>query len=72
MIADLNQPARCWIADVIQNFGILIDQGAEPSMTLEVNSIEIELRLKTVPGLYKEVTLQLVQHDEDADEGATP
>lgn len=43
---DFDQPAKHWLVDVIENLGTLMDNDGQPSMTLTINGVEFEFRLK--------------------------
>ncbi|SIQ30136.1 hypothetical protein [Marinobacterium stanieri] len=53
MIHDLEQPAKDWVADHIENFGVLLNKGDDPSCLIRVQGCEIEIRLNKVPGLFE-------------------
>ena len=48
MISDLEQPAKLWLADVIDNFNLCLKEGIEPSLIIDVRGVEIEISLKTL------------------------
>lgn len=45
-IADLEQPAKLWLSDVIKNLALLARSGDEPSMDFEVKGQLFEFRVK--------------------------
>jgi len=59
MIADLKQPAKYWLADHLNNFGVLLEKGEDPSCLITYGGVEIEIRLNKVPGVFerKEISL---------------
>ncbi len=66
MINDLNQPAKCWFADALSNFGTLLDAGHEPKMKLQFpGGVELEVRVTCIPGIYQQHTIELPQQDQN-------
>jgi len=59
MIADLKQPAKNWIADNLNNFQTLINNGDDPSMDLNIGGCVIQIRLMKVPGLYERLEINI-------------
>ncbi len=61
MIADLKQPAQLWLADVLKNFGTLMEKGDDPSMFITINEVKLEIRLMELPGFFhrESVTVEL-------------
>jgi hypothetical protein len=54
MIADLNQPAKNWLADHLNNFGVLLDAGDDPSCLITLpEGIKVEIRLNSLPGVFE-------------------
>ena len=58
MIADMNQPAKHWMADIIQNMGTLLDNGDDPSMVFQIDGVVLELRLNNLPGVFNRTTVK--------------
>jgi len=58
MIADMEQPAKNWMADIIQNMGTLLDNGDDPSMVFQINGVVLELRLNNLPGVFVRETIK--------------
>ena len=58
MIADLKQPARNWLADHMENFGTLLAAGDDPSCVITYQGVEIEIRLKRLPGFFDRETIE--------------
>ncbi len=50
MLNDLKQPAKDWIADAIENLSGLLNDGEDPSFTLDLFGAEVEIRLNRLPG----------------------
>ena len=50
MIADLEQSAKLWLADVIENFSHLIQSGEPPTLELNIHGASIEMKLLGVSG----------------------
>lgn len=58
MISDLNQPAKHWLADISEQFGIALDNGDDPSIELKIAGFIIEIRLNRTPdGSFNRVML---------------
>ena len=45
-IWDMDQPAKDWVADCIENLGKLMGDGEPPTMDIEVCGVKFEFRLK--------------------------
>jgi len=52
MISDFKQPAKDWIADVLNNLGNFLKHGDDPSFTITIDGVEIEIRLNHIPGEF--------------------
>lgn len=52
MIADLKQPAQNWLADVLTNFGNLMEDGDDPSLELVISGVKMRIQLMELPGAY--------------------
>lgn len=59
MIADLQQPAKAWLADHLQNFGTLLDSGDDPSCIITYQGVEVEIRLNKLPGVFERETIKI-------------
>jgi hypothetical protein len=59
MITDLQQPAKDWIADHLQNFATLIESGDDPSCLVTYGGIEFEVRLNKLPGHFEREVLKV-------------
>lgn len=59
MIADLQQPAKAWLADHLQNFGALLDAGDDPSCIITYQGVEVEVRLNKLPGVFERETIEV-------------
>jgi len=46
---DFNQPARNWVADCIENFQKMIDDGEEPVLNLTLYGANFEFKYKPEP-----------------------
>ena len=60
MLTDLQQPAKNWLADAVQNFKILLAENDDPSFTIEIGGAVIEVRLNEAPGVFSRVTIPVV------------
>lgn len=61
MIADLKQPAKHWLADVINNFGAQLKNGENPSIELKLfDDVVIEIRLNKLPGIFDRETVEII------------
>jgi hypothetical protein len=68
MISDFNQPARMWLADMIDNFGTLLDRGEDPSVTVDLgNKVHVEVRLTRLGDDYNRERLE-VHNETEADQ----
>ena len=64
MIADLNQPAKHWLADHIENFGKALAAGEDPSCMVHLwNRISVEVRLVELPGHFKRDVYDMDQQE---------
>jgi len=45
-VHDLEQPAKLWLADAIDNLDVLQKSGGEPAMDITVHGVSFEFRLK--------------------------
>jgi hypothetical protein len=52
MISDFKQPAKDWLADVLNNLSNFLKDGEDPCFTITINGIEIEIRLNNIPGEF--------------------
>lgn len=52
-VHDLEQPAKLWLADAIDNLDVLQKLGGEPVMDITIHGVNFEFRLK---GRAKEET----------------
>jgi len=52
MISNFNQPAKNWLADVLNNLGNFLKDDEDPSFTITIDGAEIEIRLNNLPGEY--------------------
>lgn len=52
MLTDLQQPAKHWLADAIENFQVLLKEGDDPSFTVEISGCVMEIRLNEAPGVF--------------------
>ena len=60
---NLHQPAKHWLADVIENFGKQIDADEDPALELEVFGSKITVRLDSLPGVFQRETLAVIALD---------
>lgn len=57
-IHDMNQPAKNWLADNLENFGKLLDVDDDPSVLLRFDGgVVLELRLNELPGRFERVSV---------------
>ncbi len=73
MLDNLKQPARQWLADVIENFGHQLDAEEDPSVRLSFHGAELEVRLVSLEGVFERETVNLdpnqsIDGDEDESE----
>ena len=59
MLNDLQQPAKDWLADAMENLSGLLGDGENPSFTLDVFGAEIEIRLNKLPGHFERVQIDV-------------
>ncbi|MCU7934161.1 MAG: hypothetical protein KZQ99_04680 [Candidatus Thiodiazotropha sp. (ex Dulcina madagascariensis)] len=59
MISDLQQSAKNWLADHLQNFGALLDSGNDPSCIITYQGVEVEIRLNKLPGVFERETIYI-------------
>jgi hypothetical protein len=52
-------PKREWLKTHLKNFATLIKQGKDPSIIIEYDDAEIEIRLNRVDGIYKRETIEV-------------
>jgi hypothetical protein len=52
MISDFKQPAKYWLADVLNNLGNFLKDGEDPCFTITIDGVEIEIRLNNIPGEF--------------------
>lgn len=64
MIGDLTQPAANWIVDHLENFGVLLDKGDDPSCIVEIQGVEVEIRLNKLPGVFERQAVNLESENE--------
>ena len=50
MISDFKQPAKDWLADAVNNLGNFLKDGEDPSFTITIDGVVIEIRLNKIPG----------------------
>lgn len=67
MIADLKQPAQCWLADVLNNFGTLMENDDDPSMFITLNGIKLEIRLMELPGVFQREVIAVELKSENSE-----
>jgi hypothetical protein len=53
MVSDLKQPTHHWLADLLENFSELLNEGEDPSCTITYEGVEIEVRLNKIPGHFE-------------------
>lgn len=61
MLNDLNQPAKHWLADAMQNLGGLLGDGEDPAFTLDLMGAEIEIRLNKLPGHFERDSARIIR-----------
>lgn len=64
MIADLQQPAKDWLADVIQNFGKQLRDGDDPSLEVEFNGMKMRVQLVHLDGVYSRTNTMNITNEE--------
>lgn len=52
MLNDIQQPAKCWLADALENLGNLLKEGSDPSFNVIIDGVEIEIRINKIPGHF--------------------
>ena len=52
MISDFKQPAKDWLADVLNNLGNFLKDGEDPCFNIIIDGVEIEIRLNNIPGQF--------------------
>ena len=52
MINDFKQPAKDWLADVLNNLGNFLKDGEDPTFNIIIDGVEIEIRLNKIPGHF--------------------
>ena len=52
MINDFKQPAKDWLADVLNNLGNFLKDGEDPCFNIIIDGVEIEIRLNNIPGQF--------------------
>jgi hypothetical protein len=57
MLNDLQQPAKHWLADAVENFKQLLAENDDPSFTIEIGGAVIEVRLNEAPGVFSRKTI---------------
>jgi len=55
----MNQPAKAWLAECIENLGVLVGNGEDPSMLIEIGDVIFEFRLQHLPGIYDRITVEI-------------
>ncbi len=68
MIADINQPAKEWLSDLIKNMGTLLDNGDDPSMLIDIQGVVFEFRLNALPGVFKRVEFEMMRKPKETGE----
>lgn len=58
MIIDMEQPAKDWLVDIIDNFGTLMKNGSDPSVEIKSPGIAIEIRLMRAKNIFDRVDMQ--------------
>tara|TARA_B100000508_G_scaffold18436_1_gene12316 strand:+ start:88 stop:273 length:186 start_codon:yes stop_codon:yes gene_type:complete len=53
VIWDLEQPARIWLADLIDNCNAQLKNGNEPSVDIKIDGLTFQFSLKNWPGVYE-------------------
>lgn len=57
-IRNIDQPAKDWLADNLQNFARLVESGGDPSVIITMTGgVVLELRLNECPGLFSRQTV---------------
>lgn len=64
MISDFKQPAKTWLADVLNNLGNFLSDGEDPSFTLTIDDIEIEIRLNNIPGVFNRKIVEITSKND--------
>jgi hypothetical protein len=59
MITNLQQPAKHWLADAVENFKKLLAENDDPSFTIEIGEAVIEVRLNESPGVFSRKTIHV-------------
>lgn len=62
MIADMEQPAKKWLSDLIKNMGVLLDKGEDPSMEIKIGEIVFDFRLMSLPDRFERVDISFEKH----------
>jgi hypothetical protein len=57
MLTNLQQPAKHWLADAVENFKQLLAENDDPSFTIEIGGAVIEVRLNEASGVFSRKTI---------------